>query len=47
LDPNRAPVILAGSLVAEAVMTTLGVEEVTVSEHDTLDGIAMRLLALP
>jgi exopolyphosphatase/guanosine-5'-triphosphate,3'-diphosphate pyrophosphatase len=47
LDPKRAPVILAGSLVAEAVMITLGVEEVMVSEHDTLDGIAMRLLALP
>lgn len=47
LDPKRAPVILGGALVAEAVMAALGVEEATVSEHDTLDGLAMELLALP
>lgn len=47
LDPRRAPVILAGSLVAEAVMHALKTDEVMVSEHDTLDGVAMDLLALP
>jgi exopolyphosphatase/guanosine-5'-triphosphate,3'-diphosphate pyrophosphatase len=47
LDPKRAPVILAGSLIAEAVMDTLHAGEVVVSEHDTLDGVAMELLALP
>lgn len=47
LDPKRAPVILGGAVVAEAVMEALGVEEATVSEHDTLDGLAMELLALP
>lgn len=47
LDPKRAPVILAGSLVAEGVMDVLGAETVLVSEHDSLDGAAMELLALP
>ena len=47
LDPKRAPVILAGALIAEGVMEVLGVEEVVVSEHDTLDGVALELLALP
>jgi exopolyphosphatase/guanosine-5'-triphosphate,3'-diphosphate pyrophosphatase len=47
LDPKRAPVILGGALVAEAVMTAVGMEEATISEHDTLDGVAMGLLGLP
>jgi exopolyphosphatase / guanosine-5'-triphosphate,3'-diphosphate pyrophosphatase len=47
LDPGRAPVILGGALVAEGVMDTLDIEEVTVSEHDTLDAVAMELLAIP
>jgi exopolyphosphatase/guanosine-5'-triphosphate,3'-diphosphate pyrophosphatase len=46
LDPKRAPVILAGSLVAEGVMEALGVGVVMISEHDTLDGVAAELLAL-
>lgn len=46
LDPKRAPVILAGSLVAEAVMTALDADEALISEHDTLDGVAMGLLDL-
>ena len=47
LDPKRAPVILAGALIAEGVMEILGMDEVLVSEHDTLDGVALELLALP
>jgi exopolyphosphatase/guanosine-5'-triphosphate,3'-diphosphate pyrophosphatase len=46
LDPKRAPVILGGALVAETVMTALGAEEVLISEHDTLDGVAMEMLDL-
>ena len=46
LDPKRAPVILGGALVAEGVMEVLEVDEVMVSEHDTLDGVAMELLAI-
>jgi exopolyphosphatase/guanosine-5'-triphosphate,3'-diphosphate pyrophosphatase len=47
LDPKRAPVILGGALVAEGVMNALGADSAIVSEHDTLDGVAMALLALP
>jgi exopolyphosphatase / guanosine-5'-triphosphate,3'-diphosphate pyrophosphatase len=47
LDPKRAEVILGGILVAEGVMDAIGAETATVSEHDTLDGVAMSLLALP
>jgi exopolyphosphatase/guanosine-5'-triphosphate,3'-diphosphate pyrophosphatase len=47
LDPNRAPVILGGAVIAEGVMSALHVDEVVISEHDTLDGVAMELLALP
>jgi exopolyphosphatase/guanosine-5'-triphosphate,3'-diphosphate pyrophosphatase len=46
LDPKRAPVILGGALVAEAVMAALHADRVTISEHDTLDGVAIELLAL-
>lgn len=47
LHPRRAPVILAGSLIAETVMQVLGLDEAVVSEHDSLDGVAIRLLAIP
>lgn len=46
LDPKRAPVILAGSVVALGVMDVLGVDEAIVSERDTLDGAAKHLLDL-
>lgn len=46
LNPKRAPVILGGVLVAEAVMEVAGVESATVSVHDTLDGVVAELLAL-
>jgi exopolyphosphatase/guanosine-5'-triphosphate,3'-diphosphate pyrophosphatase len=46
LSPKRAPVILGGALIAEAVMDLCGAEVARVSVHDILDGVAMRLLAL-
>jgi exopolyphosphatase/guanosine-5'-triphosphate,3'-diphosphate pyrophosphatase len=46
LAPKRAEVILGGILVAEGVMEALGAESATVSEHDTLDGVARSLLDL-
>lgn len=46
LDPKRAPVILAGAMVAVVVLETVGVDEAVVSERDTLDGAAMELLDL-
>lgn len=43
LDPARAPVILAGAVIARQVMRTLDVPEVTVSERDLLDGVVAGL----
>lgn len=46
LHPARAPVILSGAVVAAGVMEVTGAEEAHISRHDTLDGVAMNLLAL-
>ena len=43
LDPARAPVLLGGAVVAAAAVRHVGAEQVTVSEHDILDGLAMQL----
>ena len=40
MHPGRVDVIGAGSIVVEAVVAGAGVDEVVVSEHDILDGIA-------
>lgn len=45
LDPNRAPVILAGAILAEAALVAVGFDQITVSEHDLLDGLALRVLS--
>jgi exopolyphosphatase/guanosine-5'-triphosphate,3'-diphosphate pyrophosphatase len=44
LDPARAPVILAGAVIAEGAATATGAERVVVSEHDLLDGVVAGLL---
>jgi exopolyphosphatase/guanosine-5'-triphosphate,3'-diphosphate pyrophosphatase len=44
LDPARAPVILGGAIVAEAALRRSGRREITISEADILDGIALGLL---
>lgn len=43
LDPARAPVILAGAVIAREVMRRLDAAEVTVSERDLLDGVVAGL----
>lgn len=43
LDPARAPVILAGALIAEQAVRKAGATEVMVSEHDSLDGLALQV----
>jgi exopolyphosphatase/guanosine-5'-triphosphate,3'-diphosphate pyrophosphatase len=43
-DPARAPVILAGAVVAEAALKALGAEKVVISLHDLLDGVVAELL---
>lgn len=43
LDPARAPVILAGALIAEKALAHSGAGEVVVSEEDLLTALARRL----
>lgn len=45
LDPARAPVILAGAVIADRATLISGAASITVSEHDLLDGLAASLLA--
>ncbi|WP_055695611.1 Ppx/GppA phosphatase family protein [Streptomyces prasinopilosus] len=44
MHPGRVDVIGAGALVLLSVMDRIGAEEVVVSEHDILDGIAWSLV---
>lgn len=44
LDPNRAPVILAGAVVAARALNAVGTNAVVVSESDLLDALAAELL---
>jgi exopolyphosphatase/guanosine-5'-triphosphate,3'-diphosphate pyrophosphatase len=46
LDPARAPVILAGAVIAGCVMDAVGSDTALISERDTLDGLAMQVLGL-
>jgi exopolyphosphatase/guanosine-5'-triphosphate,3'-diphosphate pyrophosphatase len=43
MHPGRVDVIGAGALVLRVIMDEYGFDEVVVSEHDILDGIALRL----
>jgi exopolyphosphatase / guanosine-5'-triphosphate,3'-diphosphate pyrophosphatase len=43
MHPGRVDVIGAGSLILRVIMDEFGLDEVVVSEHDILDGIALRL----
>jgi exopolyphosphatase/guanosine-5'-triphosphate,3'-diphosphate pyrophosphatase len=43
MHPGRVDVIGAGALILLVLMDEFGMEEVVVSEHDILDGIALRL----
>ncbi|MFI9050112.1 exopolyphosphatase [Streptomyces sp. NPDC053427] len=44
MHPGRVDVIAAGALVLLSIMERVGAEEVVVSEHDILDGIAWSLV---
>ena len=44
MHPGRVDVIGAGALVLDLVLACCGFDEVVVSEHDILDGIALSLL---
>ena len=41
LDPARAPVLLGGAIVAARALHAVGAPQVTVSETDILDGVAL------
>ena len=47
LDPERAPVIVAGAVIAREVLGFFGVGELDVSERDILDGAALAAAELP
>ncbi len=44
LHPGRVDVIGAGALILDRIMVRLGLDELVVSEHDILDGIAWSLV---
>ncbi|HJU51119.1 MAG TPA: exopolyphosphatase [Acidimicrobiia bacterium] len=44
LDPDRAPVMLGGAIVAEGAMTAVAAEAVVVSHRDLLDGVIASLI---
>jgi exopolyphosphatase/guanosine-5'-triphosphate,3'-diphosphate pyrophosphatase len=47
LEPERAPVIVAGAAILLEVMRHLGLQAIEVSERDLLDGAALEAAALP
>jgi exopolyphosphatase / guanosine-5'-triphosphate,3'-diphosphate pyrophosphatase len=47
LEPERAPVIVAGAMILRETMRYFGLDEVEVSERDLLDGAALEAAQLP
>jgi len=47
LEPERAPVIVAGTVILHEVLDRYALDEVEASEHDILDGIALAAAELP
>jgi exopolyphosphatase / guanosine-5'-triphosphate,3'-diphosphate pyrophosphatase len=47
LDPERAPVIVAGAAILLGILDTYGLEALRVSERDLLDGAALAAIELP
>ena len=47
LDPDRAPVIVAGGAILVAILDGYGLEAIRVSERDLLDGAALAAAELP
>jgi exopolyphosphatase / guanosine-5'-triphosphate,3'-diphosphate pyrophosphatase len=47
LDPERAPVIVAGAVLLREVLMHFGLEEIGASERDILHGAALEAAALP
>jgi exopolyphosphatase / guanosine-5'-triphosphate,3'-diphosphate pyrophosphatase len=47
LDPDRAPVIVAGTVILGEVLAHFGLDTLEASEHDILDGAALEAADLP
>jgi len=47
LDPDRAPVIVAGAVIAREVMSFFDLAAIEISERDILDGAALSAAELP
>jgi exopolyphosphatase/guanosine-5'-triphosphate,3'-diphosphate pyrophosphatase len=47
LDPERAPVIVAGAVIARETLAFFGVDVLEISERDILDGAALAAAELP
>ena len=47
LNPKRAPVILGGAVVAETSLRLLGLDRITVTGHDILDGVCLSVIGGP
>jgi exopolyphosphatase / guanosine-5'-triphosphate,3'-diphosphate pyrophosphatase len=47
LEPERAPVIVAGAIIVREVLDRYGLDELLVSERDILHGAALEAAALP
>jgi exopolyphosphatase/guanosine-5'-triphosphate,3'-diphosphate pyrophosphatase len=47
LDPERAPVIVAGGAILLAILEQYGLESIRASERDLLDGAALAASELP
>jgi len=47
MEPERAPVIVAGAAILVAVLDAYALDAIEVSEHDLLDGVALAAAELP
>ena len=47
MEPERAPVIVAGAVILAETLDRFGLDEIEVSEHDILDGAALAAAELP
>jgi exopolyphosphatase/guanosine-5'-triphosphate,3'-diphosphate pyrophosphatase len=47
LEPERAPVIVAGAVIVREVLDRYGLSDLEVSEHDILHGAALEAVELP
>src|ERR671931_1900148 len=47
LDPDRAPVIVAGAVILREALDRFGLDAIEASEHDIIDGAALEAAQLP